>query len=247
MQHTSPYISKPVDKNGCVQYTDSENAVWQTLITRQQQIIQNRACDEFIHGLKQLNFSTNRIPQCPDISAILQETTGWQLEPVPALIPFDYFFELLANRKFPAATFIRRPEDLDYIEEPDIFHETFGHCPMLTNEACAEFMHAYGKLGQVASPQEQAQLAKLYWFTVEFGLLQTKSGLRAYGGGILSSKEETIYAVESAIPERKPFDIDEVLQVTYRIDELQKVYFVINDLSDLFRLLEIDLLKIIKK
>ena len=247
--HTTkqPYTSKPVDKNGHVHFTQEENAVWQTLITRQLDLIPNRACNEFINGLQQFNFPSDRIPQCPEISSILHSKTGWQLEPVPALIPFDHFFDLLANRKFPAATFIRRREDLNYIQEPDIFHEIFGHCPMLTNAAYAEFSHAYGKLGKIASAKEQVMLAKIYWFTIEFGLIQTASGFRAYGGGILSSNEETIFSVESPIPARKPFNVLEVLQTSYRIDAIQPIYFAIQDFNDLFALLEMDLLGVIRK
>src|SRR5204863_5824865 len=142
-------------------------------ITRQIPVVQNRACNEYIEGIKLLNLPHDRIPQCPEVSKILKQATGWALEPVPALIPFSQFFQLLANRKFPAATFIRRREELDYLQEPDMFHEVFGHCPMLTHKAVADFTHTYGKLGLEASHEDQVMLAKLYWFTIEFGLIQT--------------------------------------------------------------------------
>lgn len=244
---STTYVAHQVDEQGNANYTAAENQVWHDLITRQTPIIQGRACDEYIHGIELLNLPTDRVPQCPEVSAVLNKATGWSLAPVPALIPFNKFFELLANRKFPAATFIRRREELDYLQEPDIFHEVFGHCPMLTNQACADFTHTYGKLGLKASPEDQVMLAKLYWFTVEFGLINTKQGLRAYGGGILSSKSETIYCVESPIPERKPFDVMEALRTPYRIDIIQPIYFVIDSFDVLFNLIDMDLIGLIHK
>ncbi|OGT43925.1 MAG: phenylalanine 4-monooxygenase [Gammaproteobacteria bacterium RIFCSPHIGHO2_12_FULL_37_34] len=244
---TSSYVAKPVNDKGYATYTDDENRVWQDLITRQIPIVAGRACDEYMHGIDLLNFPKNRIPQCPDVSSVLQAETGWALEPVPALIPFDQFFNLLANKKFPAATFIRRRDELDYLQEPDIFHEVFGHCPLLTNQAYADFTQTYGKLGLHASPEDRVMLAKLYWFTIEFGLIETHSGLRVYGGGILSSKDETIYCLESPIPQRKPFDALDVLRTPYRIDIKQPIYFVINHFNVLFQLIDMDLIALIQK
>jgi phenylalanine-4-hydroxylase len=238
----STYVAKPVDANGYTQYSEEENQIWQELITRQVPLLKGRACDEYIHGQELLQLPADRIPQCPDVSEILRDTTGWSLEPVPALIPFSQFFNLLADRKFPAATFIRRREELDYLQEPDIFHEVFGHGPMLTNQACAEFTYIYGKLGQKATHEEQVMLAKLYWFTIEFGLIKTKQGLRSYGGGILSSKGETIYCLESDLPQRRPFEVMDVLRTPYRIDIMQPIYFVIDSFDTLFQLTEMDLI-----
>lgn len=243
----STYVAKPVDEHGYTQYTEAENQIWHELITRQTPLLHNRACDEYLHGMDLLKLSKDEIPQCPDVSKILRETTGWALEPVPALIPFDHFFNLLANRKFPAATFIRRREEMDYLQEPDIFHEIFGHCPMLTNQACADFTHTYGKLGLKASHADQVMLAKLYWFTIEFGLIKTTEGVRAYGGGILSSKSETVYCVESPVPQRKPFDVMDVLRTPYRIDIIQPIYFVIDNFDTLYNLTEMDLIGLIAK
>ncbi len=163
MHKQTTYVAKPVDERGFAVYTAEENAVWGQLIRRQQEIIRGRACEEFQQGLSLLNLSQDQVPQCPEVSKVLQKTTGWTLEPVPALISFDRFFELLADRRFPAATFIRRPEDLDYIQEPDIFHEIFGHCPLLTNPAYAEFAHTYGKLGLTANHEDRVMLARLFW------------------------------------------------------------------------------------
>ncbi len=241
----STYIAHTVDEHGYAPYTASEDEVWQTLYTRQLPIVQPRACDEYLRGLDLLNLSKNKIPQCPDVSRVLQAETGWSLAPVPALIPFEQFFSLLANKQFPAATFIRRREELDYLQEPDIFHEVFGHCPLLTNKAYAEFTHTYGKLGLKATPEERVMLAKLYWFTVEFGLLNTNKGIKAYGGGILSSASETVYCVESPIPVRKPFDVIDVLRTPYRINILQPVYFTIDSFDALFQLVELDLISLV--
>lgn len=243
----SSYTAKPLDSNGRVDYTPEENAVWNELYKRQHQIVQGRACDEYIHGLELLNLPADRVPQCYEVSEALQKATGWTLEPVPALISFDRFFALLANRRFPAATFIRRKEELDYIKEPDIFHEVFGHCPLLTNPAYAEFTHTYGKLGLNATPEERILLARIFWFTIEFGLINTAKGLRAYGGGILSSINETVYCVESTIPQRKPFEVLEALRTPYRIDVIQPIYFVIHDFAQLYQLIELDLLKLIRE
>lgn len=245
MKKKSTYVAKPVDAQGRVAYTEEENQIWHELITRQLPILENRACDEFKTGIELLNLSKTNIPQCPDVSNVLRATTGWQLEPVPALIPFDKFFLLLSERKFPAATFIRRREELNYLQEPDIFHEVFGHCPLLTNQAYADFTHTYGKLGLNASPQDRAMLAKLYWFTIEFGLIETAKGLRAYGGGILSSMSETPYSLESPIPARVPFDPLDVLRTPYRIDIMQTKYFIIDNFDVLFKLTEMDLIALI--
>lgn len=245
MVKTTSYVAKPVDAQGNAAYTPEENQIWHDLITRQIPIVQNRACREYTRGLELLNLPKNRIPQCPEVNDILRQETGWALEPVAALIPFDVFFDLLANKKFPAATFIRRRDELDYLQEPDIFHEIFGHCPMLTNQACADFTQKYGELALKASHSDRVMLAKLYWFTIEFGLINTKDGLRAYGGGILSSKNETIYALESNIPQRKPFDPLEVLRTPYRIDIIQPIYYVIDSFDALFELIDMDLLALI--
>lgn len=242
---SSTYIAKTVDEKGNVDYSADENQIWQELITRQIPTVQGRACDEFIHGMELLNLPHDRIPQCHEVSKILQKTTGWALEPVPALIPFDHFFHLLANRKFPAATFIRRREELDYLKEPDIFHEIFGHSPLLTNQAYADFTHTYGKLGLAASHEDRIMLAKLYWFTTEFGLLKVQDGLRAYGGGILSSMSETVYALESDVPQRKPFDVIDVLRTPYQIDVIQPIYFVIDNFDVMFHLADMDLISLI--
>lgn len=247
MPNSSSYIAKTPDSRGYVDYSEQENSTWALLYQRQMKLLDGRACQGFIDGLETLKFSAERIPQLPEVNRVLQRETGWQVAPVAALIPFQRFFELLANKQFPAATFIRRHEELDYLQEPDIFHELFGHCPLLTDPSYAEFSQAYGKLGLNASPQQRVYLARLYWFTIEFGLVESSEGLRIYGGGILSSSEEVDYSLNSELPLRQPLDVLTALRTPYRIDELQKSYFVIDDLSELHRLSELDLMSYVSR
>lgn len=248
MEHVSKYVAKKPDSSGFINYTDEENAIWQELCVRQKQIILDRACDEYIHGLEILDLPEDHIPQVAEINANLNAATGWGVETVEALIPVEYFFELLSNKKFPAASFIRSRDELDYLQEPDIFHELFGHCPLLTNPVYANFMQEYGTIALSANEADRALLGRLYWFTVEFGLINTPKGYRCYGGGILSSKNETIYAVESELPERKPLDHGiAALRTPYRIDIMQPIYYVINDLSDLYQIIHNDIFASIAK
>lgn len=243
---TSKYISKQPDETGRVQYTDEENSIWSDLFHRQLLIVENRACPEYIQGIANLGLN-DQIPQIPDVNDRLRKLTGWEIAPVPALINYERFFKLLADRKFPCATFIRTREELDYLQEPDIFHEVFGHCPLLTIPVYADFMATYGKIGVNADPKNHAMLARLYWFTVEFGLIQTKQGLRVYGGGILSSKGETVYSLESDQAIRKPLEVVDALRTPYRIDIFQPIYFVIQSFNELYDLVQIDLIAAIEK
>ena len=164
------YVSRQSDSNGIIAWSDDENQIWADLIQRQLGCIKGKACNEYLEGLERLNLPTDRIPQLHEVNAVLEATTGWRCAEVPALISFDKFFELLASKQFPVATFIRSREEFDYLQEPDIFHEIFGHCAMLTNPDFAEFTHIYGKLGLAASKEDRVYLARLYWFTIEFGL-----------------------------------------------------------------------------
>ncbi|WP_201551629.1 phenylalanine 4-monooxygenase [Psychrobacter fjordensis] len=256
-----PYISHQPDSNGHIHYSDDENGMWQALLARQAQHIPNRACSAYIEGLNKLNLPTTRIPQLHDIDEILQATTGWQTAAVPALISFGKFFKLLANKSFPVATFIRRFDDMDYIEEPDIFHEIVGHCPLLTHPAFAMFNETYGKLGLSATKEERWFLARLYWFTIEFGLVGSRvENRRIYGGGILSSPSETVYALKEHSdqqgeslhqverqPEHRAFDLLDVLRTPYRIDHIQPIYYVIDDLDTLFDIVDSDIMGVVKK
>lgn len=235
------YVSKKPDERGVVDFSKEEHQVWRTLYERQIKLLKGRACEQFIKGVSRLDLNPKEIPQLKDVSKKLKNYSGWQVAPVDALISFKEFFDLLAHRTFPVATFIRLPEDLDYLKEPDIFHEVFGHCPLLTDKAFADFTHRVGVIGQEMSKEERVMLARLYWFTVEFGLIKTDEGLRIYGGGILSSIGESVYALESPIPERHIFDLIRVLRTPYRYDEMQKNYFIIDSFEQIFDLLNVDL------
>jgi phenylalanine-4-hydroxylase len=230
------YIAKAPNSKGIVDFSAEENDTWKILFERQMEVVQERGCDEYLKGLKALEMHSDRIPQCGEISEVLQQKTGWSVAPVDAIIPLESFFSLLANKKFPAATFIRVREELDYLQEPDIFHEFFGHCPLLTNQAYADFVQWYGENALRATRKAQVLLGRLFWFTVEFGLINTTQGLRIYGGGILSSYEETIYALESQIPERVPFNLEKILRTPYRYDVIQNCYFVVDEIADLYSL-----------
>ncbi|HEV2613152.1 MAG TPA: phenylalanine 4-monooxygenase [Gammaproteobacteria bacterium] len=223
------------------------NDVWNILITRQEAIVKNRACDEFMHGLTLLDLPKTRMPSIKEVSDKLECITGFTLEPVPEIISYDSFFELLSQRKFPCTTFLRTKEQLDYLKEPDVFHEIFGHCPLLTNPAYADFTHNYGKLGIHATHEERVLLARLYWFTVEFGLINTTQGVRAYGGGILSSPKETVYSIESDVPERRKFDVNDALRTSYQIDVIQPIYYVLDNFNQLYDLINMDLMKLVKE
>ncbi|WP_062261756.1 phenylalanine 4-monooxygenase [Endozoicomonas arenosclerae] len=242
MKKPTSYVARKPDENGFIDYPPQEHETWRILYERQLEAIDGRACPEFLEGLDILGLSAEEIPQLNDINEKLKKATGWSVARVPALISFDRFFELLANRQFPVATFIRTREELDYLQEPDIFHEIFGHCPLLTNPDFARLTEIYGQLGLVASKEERVYLARLYWMTVEFGLVHTDDGLRIYGGGILSSFKETVYSLESPEPERQGFDVITALRTPYRIDILQPVYFIIQSLSELHSLTEMDLM-----
>lgn len=247
MAKASKYTSHPAGPDGRVEWSEQENRIWQELVTRQLDIIEGRACDEFMQGLELLNLPQDRIPQLDEVNQILEKATGWKVQQVPALINFDEFFKLLANKRFPVATFIRNADEFDYLQEPDVFHEIFGHCPLLTNPAFAHFTHTYGKLGLQASKQDRAFLARLYWFTVEFGLMKTDQGERIYGGGILSSPAETIYALEGNDAEHNDLIPLEVLRTPYRIDILQPVYFLINSFDHLFEIAEMDIMQLVQE
>lgn len=237
------YVAHQPDDDGFIRWSDTENSTWEALVARQMPVLEGRACQEYLDGTDALNLPTDHVPQLKDVDRVLQEATGWQTAAVPALINFSSFFELLSNRRFPVATFIRTPQDMDYLQEPDIFHEIFGHCPLLTNPAFARFTETYGKLGLAASKEDRVFLARLYWFTVEFGLLQAANGNRSiYGGGILSSPKETEYAFTSDVAERVPFDMMTVLRTPYRIDILQPVYFTLENVDQLFEIADQDIM-----
>lgn len=216
-------------------YTEEEHARWRYLYERQSKLLQNYAAQAFIDGLEKLDAGA-RIPRLDDANVVLRRATGWTLVAVPGLIPDDIFFDHLANRRFPVSWWMRRADELDYLVEPDIFHDFFGHVPLLSNPVFAEYMRAYGEGGPKAIRHGcQKLLARLYWYIVEFGLIQTPNGLRAFGAGMLSSRDETIYSVESPIPHRVGFDLGRVLQTNYMVDAFQKTYFVVDSFESLFQ------------
>jgi phenylalanine-4-hydroxylase len=237
------YLAKQPNAHGHIDYTDEENSVWATLYARQLPIVEPRACQAYLDGLDTLKLPTDRVPQCKEVSAALNKATGWSVVPVKALISFEEFYTLLSTKRFPAASFIRIRDELDYLQEPDIFHEVFGHCPLLTHPDFAKFTEAFGRVGLKAGPKDRARLARLYWFTAEFGLI----GSKIYGSGILSSKSETIYAAESPEPQRVPFDMLTALRTPYRYDIIQTLYYVIDDFKTLYEMVEHDLLGLLKE
>lgn len=215
-------------------YTPQEHAMWDRLFARQAAMLAGRAVPEFIDGLGVLRMDDGGIPDFDALSARLMKATGWQVVAVPGLVPDTVFFDHLANRRFVAGRFIRTPDQLDYLQEPDIFHDVFGHVPLLAHPVFADYMQAYGKGGQRAATSGAiAKLARLYWYTVEFGLIQSREGLRIYGAGIVSSNSESRFALEDPSPNRIGFDLARLLQTDYRIDDFQQTYFVIDSFEQL--------------
>lgn len=223
-------IAQPVHR-----YTATDHAVWKTLYARQAAMLRGRVCNEFLQGLETLGMASDRVPDFDRLNEKLIRATGWQVVAVPGLVPDEVFFEHLANRRFPASWWMRKPEQLDYLQEPDCFHDVFGHVPLLIDPVFADYMEAYGKGGLKAAGMGALDLlARLYWYTVEFGLIRTPEGLRIYGAGILSSQGESVYSLDSASPNRIGFDVRRIMRTRYRIDTFQKSYFVIDSFSQLF-------------
>ena len=215
-------------------FTADEHAMWDRLFARQSDMLPGRAADAFLRGIDVLRLEKPGIPDYRELNARLMAATGWQVIAVPGLVPDDVFFDHLANRRFPAGNFIRTPEQLDYLQEPDVFHDVFGHVPMLADPVFADYMVAYGE-GGLRSLKFDAlkQLARLYWYTVEFGLIRESCGLRIYGAGIVSSFAESVFALDSDSPNRIGFDLARVMRTDYRIDDFQQNYFVIDSLDQL--------------
>lgn len=217
-------------------YTEVEHQTWNTLYERQMKILPGRASEAFLRGLDALDLNAGGIPDFEIINPKLQALTGWTVVCVPGLVPDEVFFDHLANRRFVSGQFIRKPDQLDYLQEPDIFHDVFGHVPMLTDPDFAAYMEAYGKGGQRAAALGMLpNLARLYWYTVEFGLMQEAGELRIYGAGIVSSATESVFSLEDPSPNRLGFDLERVMKTLYRIDDFQQVYFVIDSIEQLKR------------
>lgn len=247
MGKTAKYRSKVPDSSGLIPYSDEENTVWRDLRKRQEKLLPGRVCEEYLEGLEKLALSRRQVPQLRDVSDRLTKFSGFSLQSVPALISPQEFFALLAERKFPIATFIRRREDFDYLQEPDIFHEIFGHCPLLTHRPFADFVQKFGEAAQYAEKRYIWPLQRLFWFTVEFGLVETPFGTRIYGAGVASSPGETRYALESKEPERRAFDLLSVFRTPYRIDIFQPIYYVIKDYGQLLDLFAGDICPVMDK
>ena len=215
-------------------YTPADHDTYRRLYERQAALVPGRACDEFLRALPALGVK-DRIPRFEEINERLFQATRWEIVAVPGLIPEVPFFTLLANRRFPVTDWIRTPGEFDYIVEPDVFHDLFGHVPLLFNPIFADHMQQYGKGGLKAHRLGACELlSRLYWYTIEFGLMRQPDGLRAYGAGILSSPGELRYAVESPEPQRLPLDIERVMRTRYKIDSYQQTYFVIESIQELF-------------
>jgi phenylalanine-4-hydroxylase len=232
----------PVYATGIVEqpwddYSADDHATWATLYARQREVLVGRASDEFIEAQDAMGMTPDRIPKFSDLNEVLRDATGWTLMGVEGLLPELDFFDHLANRRFPVTWWIRRPDQVDYIEEPDLFHDLFGHVPLLMNPVFGDYMQAYGRGGVKAhgiGPDALQNLTRLYWYTVEFGLIrQGDGGLRIYGSGIVSSKGESLHSLESAAPNRIGFDLERIMRTRYRIDSFQKTYFVIDSFEQL--------------
>jgi phenylalanine-4-hydroxylase len=218
-------------------YTAEDHATWDTLFARQSKLLPGRASNAWLRGLDVLKLSKPGIPDFEELSERLTKLTGWSVVAVPGLVPDDVFFDHMANRRFVAGNFIRRPDQLDYLQEPDVFHDVFGHVPMLADPVFADYLAAYGRGGQRALGLDALKyLGRLYWYTVEFGLIAEPEGLRIYGSGIVSSYAETRFALDDPSPNRIALDLARVMRTEYRIDDFQQNYFVIPSFDELLRL-----------
>lgn len=222
---------------GWDRYTAEEHSTWDTLFARQAKLLPGRASDAWLKGLDVLRLDRPGIPHFDELSDRLMKLTGWSVVAVPGLVPDDVFFDHMANRRFVAGNFIRRPDQLDYLQEPDVFHDVFGHVPMLADPVFADYLEAYGRGGQRALGLDALKyLGRLYWYTVEFGLIAEPEGMRIYGSGIVSSFSESRFALEDPSPNRIAFDLSRVMRTEYRIDDFQQNYFVIPSFDELLRL-----------
>ena len=216
-------------------YSSDEDAIWNDLFERQMDILPGRACGAFFAGLQKLHLGSDGVPEFGRLSEELGRLTGWSVVPVPMLIPDHVFFWHLANRRFPAGNFIRTRGTFDYIQEPDVFHDVFGHVPLLTDPVFADYMQEYGRAGWKAMRYNRLKaLGALYWYTVEFGLIEESDGLKIYGAGILSGPREAVFALEGRSPNRIMLNVDRVMRTDYVIDDLQPTYFVIESFADLY-------------
>lgn len=216
-------------------YTPEDFEVWKILYERQMENLPGRAAEEYLKGIKRIHFSADKIPDFQEVNPLLKNRTGWELAVVPGLIDEDIFFKLMSNRKFPASTWLRKMKEIDYLEEPDMFHDVFGHVPLLTNQHFVNFLQELSKIGLdfIDSKWAIELLSRIYWFTVEFGLIRENGSLRIYGAGILSSPGETIYSLSDK-PKHFEFNVDQILNTPFRKDVFQDRYFIIDSYEQLF-------------
>jgi phenylalanine-4-hydroxylase len=216
-------------------YSEREHALWAQLLQRQFHLVERYGAPQVLSGLKALDLA-GQIPRFDEASKVLRRATGWEIVAVPGLIPEQQFFAHLAERHFPVTVWLRSAQEIDYLVEPDVFHDFFGHVPLLCDPVFADFMQAYGAAGRKADAEGGLKmLARLYWYCVEFGLIKTDAGLRAYGAGMLSSAGETVYCIDSPVPHRIGFELERVMRTDYLIDAYQKTYFVMDSFEQLFR------------
>ena len=233
-----PVYTTAVVEQPWLDYSADDHATWGTLYARQRELLAGRACDEFLQAQDAMGMDARAIPRFDQLNEVLGAATGWTLVGVEGLLPELDFFDHLANRRFPVTWWIRRPDQIDYIAEPDLFHDLFGHVPLLMDPMFADYMQAYGAGGVKAhgvGPEALVNLTRLYWYTVEFGLIRQADGLRIYGAGIVSSKGESLHSLESAAPNRLGFDLERIMRTRYRIDTFQKTYFVIDSFEQLMQ------------
>ncbi|HEY2344798.1 MAG TPA: phenylalanine 4-monooxygenase [Xanthomonadaceae bacterium] len=238
-----PVYTTAVVEQPWASYSAVDHSTWTTLFARQRTLLPRRASQTFLDNLVRMDMRADAIPKFDDLNPVLRKATGWELVGVEGLLPELTFFDHLANRRFPVTWWIRKPEQLDYLSEPDLFHDLFGHVPLLMEPVFAEYMEAYGQGGVKAhaiGPEALAQLTRLYWYTVEFGLIREAAGLRIYGSGIVSSKGESIYCLDSSAPNRIGFDLQRIMRTRYRIDTYQKTYFVIDSYAQLMDATKVD-------
>ncbi len=241
MAKSSAYQAREPDENGIIPFDAADDAVWRDLMARQLPRVRAAMARPWREGLARLDLPRTRVAQPAEVAARLRDLTGWTVEPVPAVIGFPRFFDMLSRRVFPAAAFIRSRADFDYVKEPDIFHELFGHAPLLTDPRFAAFSQAIGQAGVAADRADHVWLIRAYWFTIEFGLTREAGALRALGAGLASSPGELAASLDDPAPERRPFDLIDILRTPYRIDIHQPIYYVLEDIDHLFALAERDL------
>lgn len=236
---TAQTVDECIVDQGWQNYTNEEHDIWRVLFERQQKALAGHVCQDYLDGLSALGIDASGVPDFEKMNRQLRRLTGWEVVAVPGLVPGKPFFQMLANRQFPAGTFIRRRDQLDYLEEPDIFHDVFGHVPLLTNPAYADYMAAYGRIGLEAIANKGVKfLSRLNWYTIEFGLIRRPEGIQIYGAGIVSSFGEARYVVDDPSAHHLGFDLERVMRTGYYIDDFQASYFVIDGFEDLFARIE---------